>query len=64
MNEHYLQEVGKRDPYTNTVRFSRAYVPSHATDIRITFERVKAQKQLNALRMALELESWMKSEEQ
>lgn len=62
MNEHYLQEVGKHDPATNTVRFSRTYVPAHATDIRITFARIKAQKQLDALRMALELEEWMKSE--
>lgn len=62
MHEHYLQEVGKHDPLTNTVRFSRAYVPAHATDIRITFARIKAQKQLDALRMALELEEWMKSD--
>lgn len=62
MHEHYLQEVGKHDPRTNTVRFSRAYVPAHATDIRITFARIKAQKQLDALRMVLELEEWMKSD--
>jgi hypothetical protein len=37
-------------------------VPAHATDIRITFARVKAQKQLDALRMALQIEEWMKSE--
>jgi hypothetical protein len=62
MHEHYLQEVGTRDPRTNTVRFSRTYVPAHATDIRITFARLKAQKQLDALRMTMQIEEWMKEE--
>ena len=60
MHKHYLQEVGKRDSRTNTVRFSRTYVPAHATDIRITFARLKAQKQLDALRMTMQIEELMK----
>lgn len=61
-NALWLNEVGTRDPKTNTVRFSRTYTPSHATDIRITFEKFKAQKQLAALHTALRLDELMKSE--
>lgn len=60
MHEHYLLEVGKHNPSTLSVEFSRQWVPAHATDIRITFARIRAQKQLDALRVAFELEEWLK----
>jgi hypothetical protein len=38
------------------------YTPSYATDIRITFARIKAQKQLDALRLTLDMEEFLKND--
>lgn len=38
------------------------YTPSYATDIRITFARIKAQKQLDALKLTLDMEEFLKND--
>lgn len=38
-SKHWLQEQGTREG--NRLVFSRPYIPSFATDIRETFQRVK-----------------------
>ena len=39
----WLQERGIRDPYTNTLTFTRAYTNAASTDIRATFARAYLQ---------------------